>query len=112
MTMCLRAAMAARAWRMPAAGWPVASTTTSMSGAAIMSSVSCVKRVSAISASLQPTPRQAARARSADRSAMATTFSPGAVGTCARNMEPNLPAPIRPTRTGLPPAAAAARDLE
>ena len=29
-------------------------------------------------------------------------------GTCARNMRPNAPAPIRPTRTGRPAAARAA----
>src|SRR5262249_9175963 len=34
---------------------------------------------------------------------------PFVVGTCARNMEPNLPAPIRTTRTGLPASTRAAR---
>ena len=39
------------------------------------------------------------------------TVKPGLVGTCDRNMEPNLPAPIRPTRTGCPdaPRSAASR---
>ena len=31
--------------------------------------------------------------------------TPGVRGTCARYIEPNLPAPMRPMRTGLPSAA-------
>ena len=33
---------------------------------------------------------------------MTATSTPGIVGTWFRNIEPNLPAPIRPTRTGRP----------
>ncbi len=36
---------------------------------------------------------------------VAETISPGIVGTCPRNIEPNLPAPIMPTRTGRPLSA-------
>ncbi len=43
MTMCLPCAMAARAWRMPAAGLPVTSTTTSTSSRAIAAAPSSVK---------------------------------------------------------------------
>jgi len=53
--------------------------------------------------------RRAVRARSGDRSAMAATSSPGVVGTCDKNIEPNLPAPISTTRTGFPAATRAAR---
>ena len=92
--------MARRAWAMPAGAWPVASTTTSTSPDAIIAIASSVKRVAAMRASSQPTRRQAARARSGARSAIAVTSIPGVVGTCARNIEPNFPAPISPTRTG------------
>src|SRR5579859_6787801 len=53
-------------------------------------------------AASQPTVRQAARARSGSRSAITAISSPGVVGICDSSIEPNLPAPIRPTRTGLP----------
>ena len=36
---------------------------------------------------------------------MTATSSPAIVGTWFRNIEPNLPAPISPTRTGFPAAA-------
>ena len=65
--------MAARAWAMPAGAWPVASTITSTSGLAIMVLASSVMRVASMRASSHPTERQAARARSGDRSAMAAT---------------------------------------
>ena len=101
--------MAASAWAMPAAGLPVASTTTSMSSAAQASAPRSMKRVPAMRASSHPTAAQAARARAGSRSAMTGTSSPGMVGTWARNMEPNLPAPIRATRTERPLARWAAR---
>jgi hypothetical protein len=44
-------------------------------------------------------------ARSAERSAMPTRCMPRVRRTCARNMVPNLPAPIRPTVTGRPAAS-------
>ena len=57
-------------------------------GARIIAMASSVKRVAAIRSSLQPTARQAARARSGDRSAMAATCNPGVVepgsGTSSR----------------------------
>jgi hypothetical protein len=53
----------------------------------------------------QPTLRQALRARSGSRSAMTETSSPAIIGTWFRNIDPNLPAPISPTRTGRPAAA-------
>ena len=57
----------------------------------------------------QPTVRHASRARSRSRSTMTDTSSPGVCGTCDRNIEPNFPAPISATRTGLPAAARALR---
>jgi len=59
-----------------------------------------VKAQSATRSLLQPTCRQAARARSTSRSAIAATRIAGDVGTCDRNMEPNLPAPITATPIG------------
>ena len=64
MTICLPAAIAARACRMPTAGLPVASTTTSIAPPAIARAPSSVKAVRAIRAASQPTVRQASRARS------------------------------------------------
>ena len=49
--------------------------------------------------------RSDARARSGDRSATAIRWMPGVRGACDRYIEPNLPAPIRPTRTGRPSLA-------
>jgi uncharacterized protein (DUF849 family) len=43
---------------------------------------------------------------------MHATSSPGVVGTCARNIEPNLPAPISAVRTGRPASHRAAKSLE
>ena len=102
MTICLPSAIARRACAMPAGAWPVASTTTSMSADRSIAGASSVKRVAAMRSSLQPTRRHASRARSGARSAIAATSIPGVDGTCARNIEPNLPAPISPTRTGRP----------
>ncbi len=79
----------------------MASTTTSTSGAASSFVASSVKRVASIRALSQPTRRQASFARSGARSAITATSMPGVVGTWARNIEPNFPAPISPTRTGL-----------
>ena len=42
----------------------------------------------------------ARRARSRSRSATPTTCSPGVRCACDRNIVPNLPAPIKPTRIG------------
>ena len=63
---------------------------------------SSVNAVCSMRASGHPTSRQAALARAGSKSAIAATSSPGVVGACDRNIEPNLPAPIRPTRTGFP----------
>src|SRR6476661_4980330 len=73
-----------------------------MSAAFSIAGASSVKRVAAILSSLQPTRRHASRARSGARSAIAATSMPGVDGTCARNIEPNFPAPISATRTGRP----------
>src|SRR4051812_16142073 len=101
--MCLPAAIAAPAWRMPAAGLPVASTMTSIAPC-IAFTASVVKVVVAILSASQPTVRQASRARWGSRSTITGTSSPGVCGTCDRNIEPNLPAPISATRTGFPAA--------
>ena len=42
---------------------------------------------------------------------MTGTSSPGVCGTCDRNIEPNLPAPISATRTGLPAARAGVEEV-
>src|SRR6202035_2970150 len=63
---------------------------------------SAVSVVAAIRPASQPTLRHASRARSGSRSTITGTSSPGVCGTCDRNIEPNLPAPISATRTGLP----------
>ena len=39
-------------------------------------------------------------ARSGSRSAITATSRPAIDGTCAKNIEPNFPAPMSPTRTG------------
>src|SRR6266496_437396 len=44
--------------------------------------------------------REVERAFGGARSAIPTTCTPGVFGTCARYIAPNLPAPIKPTRTG------------
>src|SRR5262249_26722801 len=51
---------------------------------------------------------RAARARAGSRSAMPRRCSPGVRCAWARNIEPNLPAPMRPTRTSSPRSARAA----
>jgi hypothetical protein len=49
--------------------------------------------------------------RACSNSAIALTTIPAIVGTWDKNIDPNLPAPINPTRTGLlRDAASAARD--
>ena len=100
-----------RAWRMPTAGLPVASTTTSISSDVALL-LSAMKFVAEIRASSQPTVRQASLARCGSRSTMTGTSRPGVCGTCDRNIEPNLPAPISATRTGLPAARRALRRWE
>src|SRR6516165_10682921 len=113
--MCLPWAIALKAWRMPAAGTPVASTITSISGQAISACASSItwvmRRTSAfssedaeIASSLHPVARSWRRARQASRSATATRGIPSVKRAWARNMVPNLPAPIRPTVTGRPAA--------
>jgi len=92
----------------PTAGLPVASTITSI-WPEVAFAASAVKVVAAIRSASQPTVRQASRARSGSRSTMTGTSSPGVCGTCARNIEPNFPAPIRATRTGFPAARRALR---
>ena len=66
-----------------------------------------VVEASARACARRPSPRGRGcdRAPSGDRSAMPTRCTPGVRGTCARYIAPNLPAPIRPTRSGLPSAA-------
>src|SRR5271166_4255696 len=116
MTMCLPLAIASTACRMPAAGMPVASTTTSISGHAIKataSAVTCVRlplhasasEAAEIAGSAQPAVSSCVLARMTSRSATATTCMPRVTRACARNMVPNLPAPITPTVTGLPAAS-------
>src|SRR5215470_17428480 len=113
--MCLPCLIALKAWRMPAAGTPVASTITSISGQAIsasVSSVTCVlPRASAfpsegaeIDSSFQPAVRSWRRARDTSRSASATRCIASVKRTWEANMVPNLPAPMRPTVTGRPAA--------
>ena len=96
---------------MPASGMPVASTITSMPGCAISASASAVTWVArffsaspseaaANCSAGQPAVASWLRARSTLRSATATTCRPRVSRACARNMVPNLPAPIRPTVTG------------
>src|SRR5689334_2229192 len=53
----------------------------------------------------QPVRPRLSRARLGDKSAMATRCRPGVRRTCDRNIEPNLPAPINSTRSGLCSAA-------
>src|SRR2546428_8938355 len=48
----------------------------------------------------QPTRARLVRALAGARSAMPARWTPGVFGTCARYMVPNLPAPIRPMRSG------------
>src|SRR5215831_3511472 len=57
-----------------------------------------------IASSLHPVVRSWRRAREASRSATATRCIPSVQRAWARNMVPNLPAPIRPTVTGRPAA--------
>src|SRR5262245_35516129 len=113
--MCLPCPIALKAWRMPAAGTPVASTITSISGQAIsasVSSVTCVlPRASAfpsegadIDSSFQPAVRSWGRARDTSRSASATRCIPSVKRTWEANMVPNFPAPMRPMVTGRPAA--------
>src|SRR5712671_1704479 len=74
------------------------------------SSVRCVllwRRASAnepadVTSGFQPSRARFSRARGGERSAMPRRWMPGVVGICDRYMEPNLPAPIRPMRSGLP----------
>ena len=87
---------------MPALGEPVASMSTSTSGSSIMRRASSKNRKEAIAVSAQPTRRKASRARSGLRSAIATMRMPGVWRTWDRNIEPNLPAPISPIRSGSP----------
>src|SRR5579871_6860630 len=85
---------------MPTAGLPVASTITSM-GSETAFDASAVNVVAAMRASSQPTVLQASLARCGSRSTITGTSSPGTCGTCDRNIEPNLPALISATRSGL-----------
>ena len=92
------------------------STTTSMSGSRVIdcqSSVIQVLRVFNASstecacarAGFQPTRARFARAATGERSAIATRCTPGVRGICARYIEPNFPAPIKPMRIGRPSAS-------
>ena len=103
---------------MPAAGLPVASMTMSTSGAAIsaVGVVADMRRAAgervgeALAASCsagQPTrAERLARARRRQVGDADQVRCPACAATCDRNIEPNLPAPIRPTRSGLPCACA------
>ena len=89
------------------AGWSVAmSTAGNERGLSLRSPgrfcAAADRLVDLYRASGQPTRRQASRARSGARSAMPESASPGVLGTCERNIEPNLPAPMRAARTGRP----------
>ena len=110
-TRCLPSSQHARTWAMPAAGLPVASMTISISGAAMRVSASSVTNVAQVAAAAaneralersasQPARASDARARSGARSAMPTTWMPAVCFACARYIDPNLPAPMRPTRSG------------
>jgi len=91
-------------WAITAGGLPVASTMTSTSGSAHASAPTRQNGFGR-SAALPSHVRQALRAPIGIEIAMTETSSPAIVGTWFRNIEPNLPAPIRPTRTGFPEAA-------
>ena len=103
MTTCRPAAMQASAWRTPATGSPVASTTTSGSPWPSTLSASGNKPSAAISASLQPDRRSVACARSGARSHTPRPASPGwcapAPGTwtrtCPRRSQRRAPDPRR-----------------
>ena len=112
MTMCLPASIAARAWAMPAAGLPVASMTTSTRSSS-QAVAAVVGEAGARDARRVPADGPAGRLGAlADRDRRSrATSRPAIVGTCARNIEPNLPAPISPTRTGLPASTRAARRM-
>src|SRR5271166_1778376 len=116
LTTCLRWPNAAMQCATAAIGLPVHSMTTSMRGwrssASQSSPTWVVPAPSAASiedaskrSGFQPTRARFARAAAGARSAMAATCTPGVFGTWARYMAPNLPAPIRPTISGLPCAA-------
>ena len=95
---------------MPAAGLPVASITTSTpSRRDSVEPVVDEARPRRCACSSQPTRRQR-RARPRRDRGRRSPRPPArrCVGTWARNIEPNLPAPIRPTRTGRPASARAA----
>ena len=107
---------AASAWRTPARGSPVASTSTSSPDAPIRSMASSVRWVRPLASAApqsgasscssgQPAPSSEARARSGFRSATPSTCRPGVRRAWARNMVPNLPPPITPTRIGRPASA-------
>ena len=115
-TMCLPCSQQANTWAIPIAGLPVESMMMSMCGdliSAMPSSMiavlpflaACSSDVAENASSFQPTLRNAALARSGDRSAIPTMCKPGVRGTCDKYIDPNLPAPIMPTRTGFPAAA-------
>src|ERR1700730_15138717 len=92
--------------------------TTSIPAASIIAGASSVTKVpplftasatphAAYCSRAQPTRASASHARSGARSATAATWNPGVRGAWARNIEPNLPAPMRPMRTGFPASARA-----
>ena len=121
-TMCLRCSQHASTCAMPAAGLPVASMITSIwrflikeSASSVMCVVplvnACLKFSAANCSSVQPTRRSDSCARSGFKSAMPSKWMPGVFGICDRYIEPNLPAPIKPTRTGLPEATRCCRSL-
>src|SRR5262249_33662884 len=58
-----------------------------------------------VTSGFQPSRARFSRARGGERSAMASRWIPGVVGIWLRYMAPNLPAPIRPMRSGLADAA-------
>ena len=108
---------------MPIRGSPVASITTSRAGCD--SSVRASSQIwvapvfaapsrfgAAICSSLQPALRQLAAAFATSISAMPSTCRPLVRRACARNIVPNLPAPMIPARTGASVSARAANSMD
>ena len=94
----------------------MASITTSRPSAATSAAASSVTKVVPLSKAAakelaptrsagQPVRARAARAFSGSKSATAITWKPAVMRAWAKNMDPNLPAPIKPTRTGRPASA-------
>src|SRR5471032_421851 len=118
MTTLLPCRKASSACSTAAIGSPVDSTMISISGLvtkARQSSVRCVlpclrasaKELAAVTSGFQPSRARFSLARVGERSAIPRRWMPGVVGIWLRYIEPNLPAPITPMRSGLASAARA-----